>query len=282
MAFTFAAAMTLRLRSRGLRRRALLMLRLWRRPLAASLRRRALCLRLRARRLLGALLWSRRLPHHLLLPRGLLRLRVRPHLLRPLGLGLLALLHGRLPLLHCSLPLLHHGLSLRRGLLSRRRALLLLLLLPRGHRLLTLRQSLLARSLSLRLLLLAQSDPFALRVLRGHALRHPVRGLRRHHGLRLSGALPLELSQLASSAVVSARGLCGERLHALVHLLIPRVHLPRRLRRGLLRPCGVTLRGDCGLPLVPELELLTATVAGHGFDVHRLREIRPERNYVRD
>jgi hypothetical protein len=227
--------------------------------------------------LLDALLGLGRLPHHLL-PRGL-RLRVRPHLLRPMRFGLLALLHRRLPLLHCcrlpllhrGLPLLHDRLPLRRGLLSRRRALLLLLL-PRGHFLLTLGQSLLACGLSLRLLLLAQSDPLALRVLRGHALRHPVRSLRRHHGLWLSRVPSLELSQLAASTVVSARGLCGERGHALVHLLIRGVHLSRRLRRGLLLP------GDCGLSLVPELELLPATVAGHGLDVHRLRDVRPERS----
>src|SRR5579885_1900281 len=167
VAFTFAAAtaiaVSLRLRSRGLwlrpccLRRRLLALRLWRRPLTASLRRRALLMRLRTRLLLDTLLRLRRLPH--LLARGLLRLRVRPHLLRPLRPGLLALL------LHRRLPLLHRGLPLRVGLL------------PRGR--------------SLRLLLASESDPFALRVLRGHALRHPVRGLRRQSGLRLRGVLPL-------------------------------------------------------------------------------------------
>ncbi len=132
-------------------------------------------MRLRTRLLLDTLLRLRRLPH--LLARGLLRLRVRPHLLRPLRPGLLALL------LHRRLPLLHRGLPLRVGLLPRSRALLLLLLLRR--------QSLLTLGLSLRLLLASESDPFALRVLRGHALRHPVRGLRRQSGLRLRGVLPL-------------------------------------------------------------------------------------------
>jgi hypothetical protein len=49
------------------------------------------------------------------------------------------------------------------------------------------------------------------------------------------------------------------------------------LRRGLLRPGCVSLTGDRALTLVPELQLLPATIAGHGLDVHRLREVRPER-----
>src|SRR6201995_3920322 len=203
----FTLAVSLRLRVGGLRRRPLLtrlMLRrllvrllLRRGPLPARLLRRAQSLRL----LPDALLRLRGLSH--LLPRRLLSLGVRSDLLRPLRVGLLALLHRGLP----------GGLSLCVCLLSHRRALLLLLLL-RAQRLLSL-------GLSLRLLLLTKPDLLALcaLLLRGHALRPFVRGLRcsglrRHRGL-LSRVLTFELSQLTASAAIAACGLSGERRHAL-------------------------------------------------------------------